>query len=151
MQGKLFASGYLNATASTSAKEILHIVSGASAITQIHDIIVTNRTTVSQMHTYSIAFAGTTGVVGTTAAMVCLAGATASLPADTVYGVAGSTSATGLSVIWRESVNTLNGLHYIPTPEMRPVLRPSQRLVVRREAAADDYAMDVNITWEEIG
>lgn len=151
MNGRMFASGYANTTVSTAAKELLHVLSGSSNVTRIHEVIITGRSTSNEPLAIGIAFAGTTGVVGTTAAITNLqqAGTTAW---GNVYGVAGSSNATGLTYVYRETVNLLNGFHWLPTPELRPTIKPGGRLVVRREntTTGTDYAVDAHIAFEEL-
>jgi hypothetical protein len=51
-----------------------------------------------------------------------------------------------------EGVNILNGFHYIPTPESRIDLSPSQRLTVELlTTPVDSISMSGTIIFEEIG
>ena len=149
--GRMFASGYVGTTASTAAKELIHVLCSASHVIAVHEVAITGRSTSSEYMTVGIAFAGTTGVVGTTCALtpLCQGQTTCS---GNVYGVAGSTNATGLTYVYKEAVNVLNGFHWIPTPECRPIIKPGVRLVVRRESiVATDFAVDAHIVFEGIG
>lgn len=50
------------------------------------------------------------------------------------------------------SFNVLNGYMWMPTPEMRPVISPSGRLVVELQTApADALTMSGTIYFEEVG
>lgn len=65
-----------------------------------------------------------------------------------------TTQATGGTplVLHSESFNIRAGWAYIPTPEARIVLSPSQRLVLELPAApADAVTMDGTLIFEEIG
>lgn len=147
--GRIYSSGYANTTASTVVKELFNIQSAASAITVLHEVLIGNRSSVSEMVAYSICRTGTTGVLGTTAAIAPL---NVGEPAfgGVVAGVAGSSNATGLTVLYRENVNILNGWHYLPAPEDRIFIQPSAKVVIRRESSPTDNAMDVTVILEEI-
>lgn len=148
--GRMFASGYVGTTASTAAKELIHVLCSASHVIAVHEVAITGRSTSSEFMTVGIAFAATTNAVGTTCALTPLVqGQTAC--SGNVYGVA-SSNATGLTYVYKEAVNVLNGFHWIPTPECRPIIKPGGRLVVRRETTvATDFAVDAHIVFEEIG
>ncbi len=148
--GRMFASGYVGTTASTVAKELLHVLCSSSHVIAVHEVSVSARSTVSQYMTVGLAFAGTTNGPGATCALVPLAQGQTTCSGN-VYGVA-SSNATGLTYVYKEAVNVLNGFHWIPTPECRPIIKPGGRFVVRRETAVtDDMALDVHISFEEIG
>lgn len=151
--GRMYASGYLATTASTvGPKELLMLYSGTSAVTVVHEVVVGARSSDSQMVTFTLALAVTTNAAGSTQAVNALASQDATFTGN-VYGVA-SSNATGLSYYHRETVNQLNGFHYLPTPECRPILKPGARLVLRRETSvvgSTDIAYDVHILFEEIG
>lgn len=150
--GRMFVSGYANTTISTAAKELLQVLCGSSNVTKVHEVIVTGRSTSNEPLAVGIAFAATTGVAGSTAAITNLSQGDTTAWGN-VYGVAGSSNATGLTYVYRETVNLLNGFHWLPTPELRPVIKPGGRLVVRREntTTGTDYAVDIHIAFEEIG
>ena len=62
------------------------------------------------------------------------------------------TFATETTMLSRDSQNVLNGWHFLPTPEMRPVLSPSGRLVVKLDAAPSaSIPLSGHIIFEEIG
>ena len=72
----------------------------------------------------------------------------------------GGTAAVDLSVeptaigaiLWREGQNLLNGWHYLPPPESRPVISPLARLGIRLEVApAVSKNFTVIAVIEEIG
>ena len=56
------------------------------------------------------------------------------------------------SPLFRMGQNVLNGWHWLFTPEMRPVVPPSGRFVVRLDAAPTAaLTMTVTVTFEEVG
>lgn len=52
--------------------------------------------------------------------------------------------------VYADTFNVQVGWPYIPIPENRIVLAPSQRLVVRIPAPADALTLSATITWEEV-
>lgn len=151
--GRIYGAGYGGTTASTVAKEMAQLLANASVVCVLHEVHLTARTTSNAVADFGIAFAGTTGVAGTTIAAVAFD------PGDvacrsTVFGIAGSSNATGLTYIGgsQQACNLINGYHYTPIPENRPVLKPGARLVVRRDSAiADDVSWNCSIIFEELG
>lgn len=151
--GRIYGAGYRATTASTVAKEMCQIFSNASCVCLVHEVHLTALTTVNGVADFGIAFAGTTGVVGTTIAAVAFDPGNVGCR-STVYGVAGSTNATGLTYVGgsQQACNLINGYHFTPIPENRPVIKPGGRLVVRRDSTiADDVAWDCSIIFEELG
>lgn len=61
-----------------------------------------------------------------------------------------ASAGTGV-IIWSESWNCRVGFLYLPTPEMRPIVRNAETIVVRL-AAAPDSAIDMagTLVWEEL-
>jgi hypothetical protein len=54
--------------------------------------------------------------------------------------------------ILSDSFNVLNGWQYMPTPETRPVLSPSGRIIFELQTAPGDaLTMSGSVTFEEIG
>lgn len=151
--GRIYGAGYSATTASTVAKEMLHIQANSSCVVVIHECHLTANTTLNAAAGFALAWAATTGVVGTTIAPAPLdPGGVAGR--STVYGVAGSTNATGLTYVpgSQQVCNLINGYHYMPLPENRPIMKPGARMVVRRESAiADDVAWTASIIYEELG
>ena len=151
--GRIYGSGYTATTASTVVKEMIQIVGSASCVTLLHEAHITAASTVNAAAIFGIAFAGTTGVLGTTIAAVAFDPGDAAFRGS-VAGVAGSTNATALTYVGgsQQGVNIINGYHFTPVPENRPVIKPGGRLVIRRDSAiADDVAWNVSIIFEEIG
>lgn len=151
--GRIYGAGYRATTASTVAKEMAQIVGNASAVTLLHEVHITALSTVNAVADFGIAFAGTTGVLGTTIAAIAFDPGDAAFRGS-VAGVAGSSNATGLTYIGgsQQACNILNGYHFTPIPENRPVIKPGGRLVIRRDSTiADDVAWNVSIIFEELG
>lgn len=151
--GRIYGAGYRATTASTVAKEMCHILTNSSCLCLLHEVHLTALTTVNGVFDAGVAFADTTGVVGTTIAAVAFDPGNVSCR-STVFGVAGSTNATGLTYVGgsQQACNMLTGYHFTPIPENRPVIGPGKRLVVRRDSTiADDVAWDLSIIFEELG
>jgi hypothetical protein len=151
--GRIYGAGYRATTASTVAKEMMHIHANSSCVVLLHEVHLTALSTANAVADFGVAFAATTGVAGTTAAVVAFDAGNAA-GRSTVYGVAGSTNATGLTYVGgsQQACNIINGYHFTPIPENRPVLKPGARLVVRRDSTiADDVAWDCSIIFEELG
>lgn len=63
-----------------------------------------------------------------------------------------TTQGTEGTQVWSESFNIQVGWHFIPTPETRPVISPSGRLIIElQDAPADSLTMSGSVTFEEIG
>lgn len=63
-----------------------------------------------------------------------------------------TTQSTEGTKIHSASFNVLNGYIWMPTPEIRPVIAPSGRLIVELQTApADSLAMSGTIYFEEVG
>lgn len=63
-----------------------------------------------------------------------------------------TTQSTEGEQVWAEAFNVQVGWHYIPTPETRPVISPSRRLIIElQDAPADSLTMSGSATFEEIG
>ena len=151
--GRIYGAGYRATTASTVAKEMIQIVGSASAVTLLHEVHITALSTLNVVADFGVAFAGTTGVIGTTIAAVAFDPGDAAFRGS-IAGVAGSTNATGLTYVGgsQQACNILIGYHYTPIPENRPVIKPGGRLVIRRDSAiADDVSWNCSIIIEEIG
>jgi hypothetical protein len=66
--------------------------------------------------------------------------------------VTADTFATETTMLFRESQNILNGWHFLPTPECRPVLSPGGYLDVKIDAAPSaTIPVSGYIVFEEIG
>lgn len=150
--GRIYGAGYRATTATTVAKEMMHLHANSSCVVLLHEVHLTALSTLNAVADFGIAFAATTAGPGTTQAVVGFDPGNAD-GRSTVYGVA-TTNATGLTYVGgsQQACNIINGYHFTPIPENRPVLKPGARLVVRRDSTiADDVAWDCSIIFEEIG
>ena len=150
--GRIYGAGYRATTASTVAKEMMQIHANSSCVVLLHEVHLTALTTVNGAADFGIAFAGTTAGPGTTQAVVAFDAGNAA-GRSTVYGMA-TTNATALTYVGgsQQACNLINGYHFTPIPENRPVLKPGARLVIRRDSAiADDVAWNCSIIFEELG
>lgn len=137
------------ATISTVAKELIHIQANASAILIIHEAKISGLTTASQSFRGALAIAATTNLVGSTLTPVAINNRTTCN--STGYGPT-SSAASGLSYLDSDQVNVLNGYHFLPTPELRPMIAPAKRVVLRIDSThPDDFVADAWIKFEEIG
>ena len=138
------------ATVSTVAKELIHIHTNASVHLVVHEAQITCHSTASQSLQGALCLAATTGVVGTTIAPSIIQG-NATVCLSTGYGVAGATNATGLAYFDNQAFNALNGYVFLPTPELRPILKPGARVVLRIDSThTDDLTCVGFIKFEEI-
>lgn len=136
-------------TISTVAKELLHIQTGASVVLEIHQARMTFLTTLSEQVAVGLAIAATTNLLGSSLTPVCLTGGATCQSSG--FGPTAS-AATGLSYLDSAIVNTFNGYEFLPTPEMRPRIKPTQRVVLRTDAThVTDYLTECWIKFTEIG
>lgn len=146
----MFIARITPATVATVARELIQLQCNASAVMIIHEAQISGLSTASQVFNAALAFAATTNGPGTTFAPqnISQAGATA---ASTAYGIA-SSNATGLIYLDSQAVNVLSGYHFLPTPELRPVVKPGGRIVLRVDSThTDDFVADAWIKFEEKG
>jgi hypothetical protein len=137
------------ATISTVAKELIHIQANASVVVEVHQAQVTFHTTISESIDVALAIAATTNLVGATLTPVCYTGGATCL--STGYGPTAS-AAGGLSYLDAASVNKLTGYDFLPTPELRPRIKPGQRLVLRTDSThTTDIIAQAFIKFMEFG
>jgi len=137
------------ATQTTLIRELIHIHANASAALFVHEAKISALTTLSESFRGALCIAATTNAVGSTLTPVALNVRTTC--ASTGYGPTSSV-ATGLSYLDSENVNTLNGYHFLPTPELRPLVAPGKRLVLRVDSThPTDVVLDAWIKFEEFG
>ena len=137
------------ATCGTVARELLHIQANASVVLEIHQAKISFMTTASEQIGCALAIAATTNLVGSTLTPVCISGGATCL--STGYGIS-SSNATGLSYLDSAIVNTFQGYEFLPTPELRPRIKPAQRIVLRTDTThPTDYPAEWWIKFVEIG
>lgn len=140
----------------SAAQDLFELVAPSTAIIVIHEIKIGQssdfgdaqaellRITLTRGHTVS-GSGGTTPAKNPLDPNDAAAGATLEANNTTVANTSGVD-------IHADTFNVAVGWQYVPTPECRPVLAPSQRFTVRLPAApADALSMSGTIIWEEIG
>lgn len=148
-----------NGVATTVATDIFELVAAATHIIVVHGIEIsqTSDTGDAQEELLSILLkrgvGNTSGSGGSSPTKSKLqtgaATSAATLEANnTTVAVAGGGSLTTLHAsAWNVRMPWL----WIPTPEMRIVLAPSETLIVGAPAPADSLTVNATIYWEEIG
>jgi hypothetical protein len=152
--GRLYTA-VMDAQAVAAVDELFFVAAPADAVVVIHEVVITQDTseTSEQMPVNIFRTATDQAAKGT-----------ANTPAphqvgDPAFGgvvrthiLTAETFATETTPLFRQSQNVLNGWHWLWTPETRPVLSPSGRLVVKLDVApAASLPISGYITFEEIG
>lgn len=140
-----------DAIAVAAADDLLRISAPSDAAVILHEVLVTQEAQeTSEQLAVQIQRSSTDGT------------GTAVVPeqlelGDPVFGgtcsrtITVDTTIDGLP-IWRSGQNVLNGWHYLPTPEGRPTISPSGRIVVRMDTApAASMTVNTYALFEEIG
>ncbi len=123
----------MDAAAVTAAKDLMRISAPSDAVVILHEVKVTqDESESSEQLPIQIHRASTDGT-GTAATARPLQEGDAAFGGAAVVNL--TADATAGDIVWRESQNVLNGWHWLPTPEGRPVISPSGRMVIRLDAA----------------
>lgn len=135
----------------TAAKDLIEISAPADAVVVVHELHITNDTIeTSQQIAMTISKAGTGGSGGTVETAAKLQTGDPAFGGGVESG--NTTQATTLTTIKRISENILNGHHFVPIPQGRIILSPSEILVARfEEAPATASTYSFTVTFEEIG
>lgn len=153
MSGRMYTATF-EGVAVTVQQDFFEVNCPADAVVRIHEVHITNG---SDVDSEQIRIAIKRG------ATVSGSGGTTPTPGPLDFGdvaFGGTVEAnnttkanTGTIVtLHAEGVNILNGFHYIPTPESRIDLSPSQRLTVELlTTPLDSISMSGTIIFEEIG
>jgi hypothetical protein len=152
--GRLYTA-VMDAQAVAAVDELFFVAAPADGVVVMHEVVITQDTseTSEQMPVNIFRTATDQAAKGT-----------ANTPAphqvgDPAFGgvvrthiLTAETFATETTPLFRQSQNVLNGWHWLWTPETRPVLSPSGRLVVKLGVApAASLPISGYITFEEIG
>ena len=139
------------ATAVTVAKDLMRIKSAADKVTVVHEIKVTQETLeTSEQLPLLIQRASTDGTGTSKTPEKCDAG-DAAFGGTVVVNLSADTTLSG-APLWEEGQNILNGWHYLPPPEARPVIPGQGRLTVRLTAAPGaSTTFAIVAVLEEIG
>lgn len=135
----------------TVAQDLFEINAPADAIVVIHGFEISQSSdTDSEMLNLLVHRGGTSGSGGTTPTASPLE------VGDAAFGgtveANNTTPGTEGTILHSAAFNVLNGYIWVPTPECRPVLSPSGRLMVELQTApADALTMSGTAYFEEIG
>ncbi len=152
--GRMYA-GVLDAQSVSTAVDLVYLKAAADLIIVVHEIIVSQDTSeTSQQLPLQILRRTTDNSGGATTPAPSVIN-----PSDTAFSSTwetydGSWAGTGSAgdILWRASQNVLNGWHYLPTPELRPILSPGGRIAVALETnPASALIFTVTMYFEEIG
>ena len=151
--GRMYAIVF-EKVAVSAMQDLFEVVSAADSVTIVHSIIVTQSSDAGNAQAEQLPIlihrGSTSGSGGATPTPSPLA------LGDAAFGGTAETNNTSQSTegvhIHAESFNVQAGFHFIPTPETRPVISPSARLIVELQDNPDDaLTMDGVMIVEEIG
>jgi hypothetical protein len=154
--GMLYSAQF-NGVTVTAQQDLFELVAPSDAVVVIHQILLSQTTEVGDTQEEGLSIlvkrgATTSGSGGTTPALVPLEnGFTA---AGSVVEANNTTKATAGTIVTlhADSWNVRSQLLILPTPELRLVLSPSQRLTVELATTpADSITMNGTLYFEEIG
>lgn len=143
----------------TAAQDFFEITAPANGIVVIHEVVISQTSDVTDAQDEIIAVqfirgigatagsGGSTPGAGKTETGSAASGASVKAN-NTTQMVAGGGS---LENERTDAMNVRAGYSYIPTPETRIVLSPSEKLVVTLPAPNDALTMGGTIVWEEMG
>ena len=157
MYGRMYTA-VLSATSVSSAAELFWVQANSLGSVIIHEIKITQEVASlnQQLPLLITRTVNSHSALGTAATPNPLAGG------DAAFGGVVRTNISTISAptfqLWREGQNVLNGWHYLPTPESRPIMAPvtvgsaSGRLAVDFPTAPS-VALTISgvIVFEEIG
>lgn len=149
--GRMYSGSFGGVTVS-AAQDLFQVKSASGKITRIHEVIITQDTSeTSEQLPFQMHRVSTDGTGGATPNAAQLD------PGDPPFnGVieinnTGRATAISGSVLRREGQNILAGIHWLFTPETRPVISPEGIVVVGIETApATALTMSGTIILEEI-
>jgi hypothetical protein len=141
----------LDGSGIAAAGDLMRLSAPSDAIVQIHEVLLTqDASETSEQLAVQLQRSSTDGT-GTSTTPEKLEASDATFGGTVVRALSSDTTISG-SPIFRMAQNTLNGWHWLFTPEMRPVLPPSGRFVVRLDdSPAAALTLTLVITFEEIG
>ena len=148
--GRMYSATF-EEVAVTVAQDLFEIVAPADSVVIIHGFEISQSSdTDSEGLSLLVHRGSTSGSAGTsvTAAPMNLG--------DTAFGgtveANNTTQGTEGTFIHAAAFNVLSGYAWIPTPEIRPILSPSGRIIIELQTApADELTMSGVVYIEEIG
>jgi hypothetical protein len=153
----LFYSAQFNAVAATAQQDLFEIVAPADAVVVIHQIALAQSTEVGDAAEEALSILVKRG------ATTSGSGGSAPTPAPLEFGFPAAGSTVEVNNTTKATAGTIVTLHadvwnvrsqllILPTPELRIVLSPSQRLTVELATTpADSITMNGTLYFEEIG
>ncbi len=157
--GRLYSIMF-DQVAVTAAQDLFEVLAPADAVMVVHALVITQSSDAGdaqseQLHVTlkRVTGAPTSGSGGSSAVPQPLeqGDAAAGITAE-VNNTTRLTGGSSTTILWPESWNVMAGMSFVPTPEMRPVISPSTRLVVGLETTpADSVTMNGVLIVEEIG
>lgn len=151
--GRMYSATF-ELVAATAAQDLFELNAPADAVVIVHGVWVSQSSdagdAASEQLNILIHRGSTSGSGGSTVTAAPLA------VGDPAFGgtvEANNTSqSTEGTILFSDCFNVMAGWQWLPTPEMRPVLSPSGRLIVELQSTpADSLTMSGVIVFEEIG
>lgn len=150
-------SAVFSSVAVTAQQDFFEIAAGSTGIVVIHSVEISQSTDVGDAAAEGLAIihkrgATTTGSGGSTPTIVPLE--TGNATSESTVKANNTTKATSGTIVSLHSSNWIiqQPYLYLPTPEMRHVLSPSQRYTVELGTTpADSVTVSGTIVFEEIG
>ena len=144
----------MDAIGVTAAKDLLRLSAPSDAVVIIHEVSVSQDSDAGDSEAEQLVLQlqrSSTDGTGTSATPEPLHEGDAAFGGTAVTNLTADTTIDG-APLWREGVNVQAGFRYFPTPETRPVISPSDRFVVRLDAApGDSLTMNLVCVFEELG
>ena len=150
-------SAVFSSVAVTAAQDFFEITAPSDAVVMLHSVELTQSTEVGDAQEEGVAILFKRGATSSGS------GGSAPTPQPTQFGFAAAgstvevnntTPASGgtITTLVSSNWNVRSPYLWLPTPECRIVLSPSQRLVVATPTTvADSITMSGTMFWEEIG
>lgn len=154
--GMLYSAQF-NGVAATAQQDLFELVAPADAVVVVHQVVLSQSTEVGDAAEEGLAILVKRG------ATTSGSGGSAVTPAPLEFGFAAAGSTVEANNTTKASAGTIVTLHsevwnvrsqllILPTPELRIVLSPSQRLTVELATTpADSITLNGTLYFEEIG
>lgn len=158
--GRMYV-GEFTGVAKTAAGDMIELIAPSDAVLVIHEVKVTQSTEAgdAQSEQLDVVFKRASGTYTSGS------GGSTATPRPMNFGDAAfggtletnnstpASAGTGvLNTLFTMAENVHNGWHYLPTPEARVVISPSQALVVALGTSpADSVTFNLYVVFEEIG
>lgn len=151
-------STQFNGVAVTAQQDFFELVNAATKVVVVHEVRLAQSTDVGDAAEEGLSLlvkrgvGSTSGSGGSAGTVVKFqtgdAAGSASTEVNNTTKMSAGTITTLLADVW----NVRAGWLWLPTPECRPVLAPSERLTVELGTTpADSITVNGTIIWEEIG